>query len=95
MAITRRNVDIEIDDAEMEKYRKMAEEILRQGNDPELQARYLRELKENVARCEAKFGIPSEDIHDAIEEGRLVETLEVCDWIMDYNSLQRIHAAKR
>ncbi len=60
-----------------------------QLNDAELQQRYREETRRNVARCERKFGIPSERIHEAIDAGTLEETLEVVEWIFDYNLLCR------
>jgi hypothetical protein len=48
-----------------------------------------RELQVNIRAYEERFGISSEDIHAAIEDGRLVETEDVCDWIMDYELLKR------
>jgi hypothetical protein len=50
----------------------------------------LCELKDSVARYEERFGIPSNQIHDAIENNTLIETEEVCDWIMAYELLIRV-----
>lgn len=52
-------------------------------------------LQARVAAYEQKFGIPSAWIHDAIDRGELIETLEVCDWIMDVEQLQQESAAAR
>jgi len=41
-----------------------------------------------VAFCEAKYGIPSSDIHEAIDDGRLIESKEVCDWIFAHELLE-------
>ena len=60
-----------------------------QRDDAELQRRYRDETRRNVERCERKFGIPSERIHQAIDDGTLEETLEVVEWIFDYNLLCR------
>ena len=43
-----------------------------------------------VAFCEAKYGIPSSEIHQAIDDGRLIESKEVCDWIFAYEILEGI-----
>lgn len=48
------------------------------------------ELKDRVRALEAKYGIASSNIHDAIEHGQLKETHEVTRWIMDYDVLRRI-----
>ena len=44
-------------------------------------------LRSRVLAYEEQFGIPSSDVHDAIEDGRLQETLEVCEWIIDFERL--------
>jgi hypothetical protein len=46
-------------------------------------------LDAEVRAQEARYGIASDDIHAAIEDGRLVETGDVCDWLMDYELLER------
>jgi len=43
-----------------------------------------------VERCEAKYGIPSSEIHQAIDDGRLIESKEVCDWIFAHEVLEGI-----
>ena len=63
--------------------------LMAQRDDAELQQRYRDETRRIVERCERKFGIPSERIHQAIDDGTLEETLEVVEWIFDYNSLCR------
>lgn len=58
--------------------------------------RYVENMKaihSRVLACEEKFGIPSSEIHEAIDDGRLVETLEVCEWIFDVELLERYNAA--
>jgi hypothetical protein len=65
------------------------EELLAQRDDQDTQERMLEETCLRVQGFEAKFGIPSERIHQAIDEGTLVETLEVCHWIMEYDLLCR------
>ncbi len=64
-------------------------EILRNMNDPEVVAASMRRLRARVAAYERQFGLPSSDIHAAIDRGDLGETNEVCSWIMDYESLVR------
>lgn len=58
--------------------------------DHEEQLRNVERLRERVRKYEQQFGIASADIHRAIDEGRLRETQDVCDWIIDYDSLVRI-----
>ena len=47
-------------------------------------------LRRRVAAYEARYQIRSDDVHAAIDSGRLIETEEVCDWIMDYELLRRV-----
>lgn len=63
------------------------EEILRQRDDPELMARNRAKIDARIKKYEAQYGMKSDEVHDAIERGDLTETLEVCDWIMDYDFL--------
>jgi hypothetical protein len=65
------------------------EELLAQRDDQDAQERLLWETRLRVQGYEDKFGIPSERIHQAIDEGTLAETLEVCHWIMEYDLLCR------
>jgi hypothetical protein len=65
------------------------EEIMRQRDDPELMKQRRAETVARVRAYEEQFGMRSEDIHDAIERGDLTETLDVCRWIFDYESLSR------
>lgn len=57
--------------------------------DTALQQRFREETRTFVEQCEAKHGIPSEEIHQAIDDGRLEETFEVCRWIFAYERLCR------
>jgi len=68
---------------------RLTAEIMRQRNDPTEQERTAEKLRSRVRACEVKFNIRSSDIHRAIDAGDLVETAEVCRWIMDYDMLVR------
>lgn len=46
-------------------------------------------LRQRIRAYEDRCQIRSDEVHAAIDSGRLVETEEVCDWIMDYELLQR------
>ncbi|HEX5498847.1 MAG TPA: hypothetical protein VFX03_06465 [Thermomicrobiales bacterium] len=46
-------------------------------------------LRQRIRAYEERYQIRSDEVHAAIDSGRLVETEEVCDWIMDYELLQR------
>ena len=62
----------------------LAEQAVIKGYVEELVA-----LRSRVLAYEEQFGIPSSEVHEAIEDGRLQETLEVCDWIMDFEVLEQ------
>ena len=47
------------------------------------------ELRARLAAFEAKVGIPTSDLHSAIDDGRLIESAEVVDWIMADEILRR------
>ncbi len=73
-----------------EAVQKQWEELEREREVLERHYRRLADLRANIAACEEKYGITSDQIHDAIENRELQETLEVCRWIMDYERLKRI-----
>jgi hypothetical protein len=52
-------------------------------------------LRLRIAANEARFGIASSEIHRAIDDGRITETTEVCDWLIDVELLTRIEDAGR
>lgn len=60
--------------------------------DNERHARKREELRQIVASYEARFGMPSERLHEAIEAGLLDEDRDVGDWIFHYNLLCRVEA---
>ena len=66
----------------------LAEQWLAERDTPERHTEYMNELRSRVLAYEAQFGIPSSEVHEAIEDGRLVETLDVCEWIMDFEVLE-------
>ncbi len=68
---------------------RLSSEITRQRQDSAAHARTVEQLRGRVYACEVKFNVRSSDIHQAIDSGELVETSEVCRWIMDYDMLVR------
>ncbi len=46
-------------------------------------------LRQRIRAYEERYQIRSDEVHAAIDSGRLVETAEVCDRIMDHELLQR------
>lgn len=69
-----------------------AAKALEQVNDDEFQAAFLAERVQRVESCEQKYGMRTEDVGEAINAGRLVETHEVCQWLLDYKLLVRLGA---
>jgi hypothetical protein len=67
---------------------QILKELSEQQFDTEAQAAMLLELKERVTHYEQRYGMPSDRIHEAIDAGELIEDLDVCHWIMDYELLQ-------
>lgn len=55
--------------------------------DPERDAAHRRELGERVAAYERRFGFPSAEIHQRIDDGSLHEDFDVCDWLMTLSAL--------
>lgn len=76
--------------------RPTVEEILAdldaQRNNPELQRQHRSDLEARVKAYEVKYGMTATEAHEAIDRRELRETLEVCDWLMDDHSLQRVRA---
>ncbi len=69
--------------------KSLTEQWVAKNDTPEHHAAHTAELRSRVLAYEAQFGISSSDIHHAIEDGRLVETLEVCEWLMDLYALEQ------
>jgi hypothetical protein len=69
-----------------------AAKALEQLNDDAFQAAYLASLVQRVESCEQTYGLRSEDVGEAINAGHLVETHEVCQWLLNYKMLLRLGA---
>ncbi len=67
----------------------LADELLAECDVIKRYVEQMDELRSRVLACEERFGIPSSEVHEAIEDGRLQETLEVCEWLMDVYMLER------
>ncbi|GBD22245.1 hypothetical protein HRbin28_02724 [bacterium HR28] len=63
-----------------ERIRQIKAELRRQ-RDPEVQRRFAEERRQAIAQFEQRYGIRSEQIHQAIDDGRLEETFEVNQWL--------------
>ena len=55
----------------------------------------VEELEANVQEREKQYGMPSSELSKAIEDGRITETNDVCNWLMDYELLTRATAFVR
>jgi hypothetical protein len=53
----------------------------------------LRALRTRIAENEVRYGIPASDVHQAIDDGRLEETHDVCKWLIDIDLLERLERA--
>ncbi len=69
--------------------KELADQLLAERDVIERYVEHVNTLRSRVLAYEEQFGIPSCDVHEAIEDGRLQETLEVCKWIMDFYRLTR------
>jgi phage baseplate assembly protein W len=60
--------------------RQIRDELKRQM-DPAVQRRFAEERRAAIAEYERRYGIRSDEIHQAIGDGRLEETFEVNQWL--------------
>jgi uncharacterized membrane protein len=60
-----------------------------QLQDKAAQARTLELIRARVRQFERRYNVASDDLHGAIDAGKLEETADVCQWILDYNLLLR------
>ena len=63
--------------------------LMARRDDAELPKHFRNQTIGNVERCERNSGIPSERVHQVIDDGTLEETREVVEWIFDDNRLCR------
>lgn len=66
------------------------EEVLARRTDTSDHRAMLIELREQVKAYEARFGMSSDRIHEAIDAGELIEDLEVVDWIFTVELLRGV-----
>jgi hypothetical protein len=69
---------------------QLLNDLTEQLHDVERQERMLAEIRESVKQYEQRYGMPSECVHDAIDAGELVEDLDVCNWIFQYDLLRSV-----
>jgi endonuclease III len=66
--------------------------VLAQRPTPSEVSQTISELRRRVKSYEDCYGIESRCLHQAIDEGTLVEDVEVGRWIFQYNLLLRAEA---
>jgi hypothetical protein len=52
------------------------------------QAVLVARLEDEVKAFETRYGIPSGDLAAAIRDGRLEDTMEICDWAIAWEELR-------
>ncbi len=67
----------------------LAQELLRQSDVLRQYSAHIARLEARVAAAERRYNLSSDQIHAAIDAGTLEETLDVCNWILDYDLLER------
>ena len=68
--------------------KELAEQLLAEQAVIERYLESVAELEAQVLAYEQKYGIPSSEVHEAIDAGRLDETEEVCNWLIDIEMLE-------
>ncbi len=69
--------------------KEIADQLLAEREVIERYVEQVNTLRSRVLAYEEQFGISSAEVHEAIEDGRLQETLDVCKWIIDSERLAR------
>lgn len=73
----------------IQRAQQLTEEILRQYDDPGAQVQALAEIRARVEQYELTYGVSSTNVRQAVNDGRLAETHDICCWLMDYDALAR------
>lgn len=55
-------------------------------------AQVVIELRRSLKRYEDRYNIPSDRLQAALDAGDISETLDVCDWLIQYSILLRAEA---
>ena len=53
----------------------------------------VQQLADRIALGEQQFGVPYTEAHQAIDDGRIEETVEVCSWLIDIDRFERLERA--
>lgn len=73
----------------------MASDLIRQMDVLREHKRSVIALELRIAGLEQRYAISTSQVHAAIEAGTLQETIEVCDWIIDSEILERSRTQTR
>lgn len=60
-------------------------DVLRANRD-----RLIKRLRQSIRTYEARYELSSERLCDELAAGRLRETAEICDWLMDWETYQAL-----
>lgn len=74
--------------------KNIAAELLRQRDTLRQHRAVIGAVQARVTEYEARFSLPSSEVHGAIDHDTLRETDDVCDWIIDSDLLRRAHEAE-
>ena len=55
----------------------------------------LSQLHKNLREYEARYELPSKMLEAELAAGKIKETHEVCNWLMDYHTLLRLEGTER
>lgn len=73
---------------------QMAQRILDHQRIYTEQSQAMSELFRRVMDGAALFGVDPSEAHEAVRTGRLVETHEICVWLLDINLVDRLTGGK-
>lgn len=74
--------------------KSMADELLRQREVLRQHHEIIRAVQERIAIYEERYSLVSAEVPEAIERGTLIESAEVCDWLIDIDLLRRARATE-
>lgn len=74
---------------------EIMEALREQANDRRHQVDLIESKRALIREMEKTYGIPSHEVHEAIDDGRLSETFEITKWLMAIDLLARIENAEK
>jgi hypothetical protein len=63
-----------------------------QRNDPAYMLDQMHQLFHRIRAGELEYGVSWKEAHAAVRSGQVYETFEVCSWLFDIDSLERMIA---